>query len=1035
MTNKLQNKFKKIASFFVIVSLATSQLPVAAAPEISGGISSFPAEIVVQDLVQNLAIPQEFGTIQERFVNPNADSNTPTVVHIQDAHANYEAQKNIENIIDYLNREYGISLVLLEGGADRLDPKLIQVFKDPVYNSEMIDLLVRKGELTGVEAYLTQKSYESDFQIDTFGIEKAEYYKRDLEHFRSIWPNTESGRAFVERTVQLIDRAGSRTINKELRDFLREWQSFKESRSHLNSYLNTLKERAKTILKLDLTHPRNQREWPDLLRVYKLKEMESKLNLQEAKADWKRAKEFLRSINTNSVLLSEIEDKLYGRKTSDSISAESTRDIFQYLLDSTGDQGFSFDNYPQLAIWVGSVILQNEIESDQIFSEIERLNNQILDKLAPTPQEKHIIELFRQNYLLKDLFSLELTRENLERVKAAQELFKPSEVIRRIEAIDPTTDFGDASVLSAVEKLYADCLKSYEFAMLRESAFFENLSSAIKQTGKNKAITVCGGFHTKGFAEIFKANKMSYVIISPRITVFDDVEKEHANYVNSLMQIMPGQSTSVSTRSKPSVLIPDSGYSGVGGVSGYAKSELRLAADKIAEARGLSRSELRAGSLIAPAVENQTVQIGNANVTAGRFTNGAASIPVKSELRAPDSTVSAVNPARVALGRLVSVGNVLTGVRAELRSKVAEGVLRTEARNGVTVTLSLQSGVGHLLTVRGDSESRAEPAIQFGDNASGADGAYQEAVRLLNLGKTALEIRKGVEDFLSRELLADELRQSELRRAELSEQALAGVLARDRVLPIVDSLFAKSELRQLSVPSFNTALDHLGVGTVGFSAQNGSFAVGNAISRLHLEAERDVFTANVGTTGAKIVRIFNSIPDAKSLEVEVQLAALHPESLKLFIYVESVSSEGAFEQFERDLNAKFQTVQQNLGLQFSGGLPIRISIGLPSGDEIGKNFFQKGVPVAIISENSGFLNTNFKSGEGRFFIHDDIGSGRGKLLEKQALSLIAAKLVLGLQDLAQFNFSTRPYKASELFKLTQTLEFLREVAEKLATAA
>ena len=79
------------------------------------------AAIVQPDLnPYNIAVPEEFGSVEEVF---QGNSSSPLIIHIQNVHANYEAQVNIKGILNHLVDEYKFSLIQLEGAVSKLDPR------------------------------------------------------------------------------------------------------------------------------------------------------------------------------------------------------------------------------------------------------------------------------------------------------------------------------------------------------------------------------------------------------------------------------------------------------------------------------------------------------------------------------------------------------------------------------------------------------------------------------------------------------------------------------------------------------------------------------------------------------------------------------------------------------------------------------------------------------------------------------------------------------------------------------------------------
>jgi hypothetical protein len=86
-------------------------------------------------------IPAEFGRVTELRQGPK---DGPVVIHIQEAHANYDAQKNIQNILEHLSENYGVKLVLLEGAGNKLQSEFFKFFpKDPALQETVNDKLMQ----------------------------------------------------------------------------------------------------------------------------------------------------------------------------------------------------------------------------------------------------------------------------------------------------------------------------------------------------------------------------------------------------------------------------------------------------------------------------------------------------------------------------------------------------------------------------------------------------------------------------------------------------------------------------------------------------------------------------------------------------------------------------------------------------------------------------------------------------------------------------------------------------------------------------
>ena len=97
-----------------------------------------------------LDIPAELGTVDELYEAP-ASGAPQFILHIQNAHANYDAQQKIKKLLQHVNKKYGFTTVFVEGASEKLDPAYLTIFPDKERNLKLADNLAKKGELTGAE--------------------------------------------------------------------------------------------------------------------------------------------------------------------------------------------------------------------------------------------------------------------------------------------------------------------------------------------------------------------------------------------------------------------------------------------------------------------------------------------------------------------------------------------------------------------------------------------------------------------------------------------------------------------------------------------------------------------------------------------------------------------------------------------------------------------------------------------------------------------------------------------------------------------
>ena len=110
----------------------------------------------------------------------NIEDSTPIsdklVIHIQDAHCNYDAQMRIAEILEYIAEKYGIDHVNLEGGTGKYDLSVYRDIENENVRKKVADLFARDGELSGAEFLAATNPGE----IVLNGVEDAELYKKNL---------------------------------------------------------------------------------------------------------------------------------------------------------------------------------------------------------------------------------------------------------------------------------------------------------------------------------------------------------------------------------------------------------------------------------------------------------------------------------------------------------------------------------------------------------------------------------------------------------------------------------------------------------------------------------------------------------------------------------------------------------------------------------------------------------------------------------------------------------------------------------------
>ena len=125
-------------------------------------------------------ISESFATIKSKFYGKE----NKAIIHIQDSHANYEAQVNLIKILKNLKRSKigpSMKLVAVEGAEGPLNVAQYVAYPDNKIKHILVKQFLKKGFLSGAEAFAIEYNYPDGL----YGIENRDLYLENLGNFRN----------------------------------------------------------------------------------------------------------------------------------------------------------------------------------------------------------------------------------------------------------------------------------------------------------------------------------------------------------------------------------------------------------------------------------------------------------------------------------------------------------------------------------------------------------------------------------------------------------------------------------------------------------------------------------------------------------------------------------------------------------------------------------------------------------------------------------------------------------------------------------
>ncbi len=614
-------KFKKagialLTAFCMLTSGVSYAAPVAAVE------APFAASVLLRN-ASEFSVPSSIGKIDSW--HPGIEK---TILHIQTAHGNFQAQKNIQAILEHLQKIYGVKTVLLEGAWDQLDPSILNFLpEDQKQNKAALDALTHWAIVKGPELYLADHADSRGY-----GIEDKDLYLQNGRDFAAVIRATQGSDDFLSQLDQAVERAQMKYLPGDARAFLKRSENQDSGQLALDVYLRELQALAVKTLRMDLSASEWQYLFPGLVRYFTIQKLEQRVvqkNLSQEESRFLKAVSFYLAPSD----VSELKQLFNLKNLSAQLPEGDTRRFFEQMTNAL-PQNFNYKAYPSICAFIGILILKSEILPESFMPEIEKLRDVILKRMAPSHDAEFVFGVVRDFRLLKKLFALQLLPQDFVHLQVHSLL--PSVLARRLFK-DGIAEPKDFSHLNELDVLYARAIKFYQGAKQRDQAMLRGIEKRLQETNADKVVVVTGGFHAQPFKKYFESKGYSYGLVTPKITEIDKAGYNH--YLETALAFMGNSANGSSSSAK----IENSTWE-----TGSTISPEALAEPGVSERlSGLIGTALAAGSLarIAPRVKSgfsRPFSAGAAAVSSLRRNLGAESIS-RSSARGDRSQKQSVN--------------------------------------------------------------------------------------------------------------------------------------------------------------------------------------------------------------------------------------------------------------------------------------------------------------------------------------------------------------------------------------------------------
>ncbi|MFH1783165.1 MAG: 6-phosphofructokinase [Candidatus Omnitrophota bacterium] len=472
----------------------------------------------LKDLSQ-IHIPKELGRVIEVYeaigVSKKKDK---FIVHIQDLHANPEAELNLANILEILIKDYDLDLVCSEGAEGEVDTSSVSSFPDTEIREKTAKLFIDSGELTG-EEYLSITKYPD---LPIWGIEDKEIYFENILQFNKIMEFSPSSQVFISKCRNALEALKPKIYSREILELDKKEADYELGELETAEYLEYI---LPYIQKLNILAA----DYKNIILLTETMEQEKNIDQSEI-------------MKESQGLLNELQTVILEKRSSTEIEALIAKaelfkqkkispfSFYSYLksLALTHLEEGKLSEYSHLNGFIDYLTKVNSLDSVKLFNEIENLSYEIKQTLSKTSEEKVLTKAFRNIKFLAGFFNLKISNEELNyylsdkdscKVEFFAGFIKPN--LKRYN-INIQIDFDPRSIDAKLEELE----EFYSTVKVRDTSMFNNALAEIKKRNSKVTAFISGGFHTEGVTRMLREQNYSYVVISP----YSSQETDEENY-------------------------------------------------------------------------------------------------------------------------------------------------------------------------------------------------------------------------------------------------------------------------------------------------------------------------------------------------------------------------------------------------------------------------------------------------------------------------------------------------------------------------
>jgi hypothetical protein len=344
--------------------------------------------------IHDIKISDHNGMIKETFQGTNGK----LLVHIQDAHVNYEGQKSLSRILRSVIKEHGIDLVLVEGGWGDVGLSFLRYFSTKEKREEIADRYLKNGLIAG-EEYLDIVS-DPGFDLDIQGIEDKKLYNANLKQFLKIDKFSDKAVEFLGSVEGSLSILKDKFYSASLKTFDKKTAAYDAGEIDIADYAKYLDKIAQST------------EYAGIQNLFKIERLEKAIDFDVVNTERDK---FINKLT--KALPKEDLKTLLDKSVEFKSGMLKASEYYPYVKELSEGTKIDIRKYHNLHVYTYYIKLFGELESESLFRELAALEKKAEAALCVDDTQRSIACISGKAALLKNLVNLSLTPDDFREYK------------------------------------------------------------------------------------------------------------------------------------------------------------------------------------------------------------------------------------------------------------------------------------------------------------------------------------------------------------------------------------------------------------------------------------------------------------------------------------------------------------------------------------------------------------------------------------------------------------------------------------------